>query len=52
MYEYEKYIIDLLELIADVNPTEIADQVERGNLQNWCNGWSAAAKKAIIKLKL
>ena len=41
--QYEKGYLDgikakheLLELIEDVNPSEIAAQIENGNLHNWC----------------
>lgn len=37
-------LAEIYGLIEDVNPVEIQDQIERGNLAGWCNSW----KEAIV----
>jgi len=39
---------ELLGLIADINPAEIASQIERDNLANWCKLWRQEATVAAI----
>lgn len=43
------YISELQGFVADVNPAEIANQIERDNLSAWCWSWQAAILKAICK---
>ena len=42
---------DLLGLIADINPTEIAAHIADGNLAEWCETWRQVATGAAEKLK-
>lgn len=41
---------DLLGLIADINPAEIASHIAQGNLHEWCNSWKSAAEQAVVKM--
>lgn len=34
-------------LIQDINPKEICNHIENGNLAEWCNAWRIAAKEAL-----
>lgn len=34
-------------LIQDINPKEICNHIENGNLVEWCNAWRIAAKEAL-----
>ena len=34
-------------LIQDINPEEICNHIENGNLVEWCNAWRIAAKEAL-----
>lgn len=43
------YISELQGFVSDVNPAEIANQIERDNLSTWCYSWQAAILKAICK---
>lgn len=45
MEDKESLLWKLYEMIEDVNPTEIADQISRDNLSGWCNLWRIAAKE-------
>lgn len=45
MENKEDLLWNLYEMIADVNPAEIADQISRDNLSGWCNAWRIAAKE-------
>ena len=38
---------EIREFAADVNPAEIANQIERDNLSVWCKGWQMAINRAI-----
>lgn len=38
---------ELLGLIEDVNPTEIASHIEAGGLHTWCKAWRNAAKSCL-----
>jgi hypothetical protein len=38
---------DLRDLIADVNPTEIASHIEEDNLRSWCHAWREAASYCL-----
>lgn len=40
---------ELLGLIADINPTEIASHIEQGNLAEWCEGWRQVATVTVEK---
>lgn len=42
---------DLLGLIADINPTEIAAHIADGNLAEWCETWRQVATVAAENLK-
>ena len=42
---------DLLGLIADVNPTEIAAHIADGNLAEWCESGRQVATVAAENLK-
>lgn len=42
---------ELLGLIADINPTEIASHIAEGNLTKWCESWRQAATVAAENLK-
>lgn len=50
MQEKENILWDLYSAIADVNVTEITDQISRDNLSNWCNSWRIAAKEIGIEI--
>lgn len=41
---------DIYGTIADVNPAEIANQIERDNLSNWCNHWRLRIKQEVNAL--
>lgn len=43
---------ELLGLIADINPTEIASHIEQGNLAEWCEGWRQVATVTVENLRL
>lgn len=43
---------ELLGLIADVNPNEIAAHIADGNLVDWCELWRQQATVASENLKL
>jgi hypothetical protein len=43
---------DLLGLIADINPTEIAAHIADGNLAEWCETWRQVATVAAENLRL
>jgi hypothetical protein len=45
MEDKEDLLWNLYEMIADINPAEIADQISRDNLSGWCNAWRIAAKE-------
>lgn len=45
MENKEDLLWNLYEMIADVNPAEIADQISRDNLSGWCNAWRIVAKE-------
>lgn len=45
MENKEDLLWNLYEMIADINPAEIADQISRDNLSGWCNAWRIAAKE-------
>lgn len=34
-------------LIQGINPKEICNHIENGNLAEWCNAWRIAAKEAL-----
>ena len=34
-------------LIQDINPKEICNHIENGNLAEWCNAWRIEAKEAL-----
>ena len=34
-------------LIQDINPKEICNHIENGNLAEWCNAWRIAAKESL-----
>lgn len=34
-------------LIQDINPSEIASHIERGNLGDWCSTWREAVQDAL-----
>lgn len=38
---------ELYGLIQDINPKEICNHIENGNLAEWCNAWRIAAKEAL-----
>lgn len=42
---------ELLGLIADINPTEIASHIAEGNLAEWCEIWRQIATVAAENLK-
>lgn len=42
---------ELLGLIADINPTEIASHIAEGNLAEWCEIWRQVATVAVENLK-
>lgn len=39
---------ELLGLIADINPAEIAAHIEQGDLAKWCEIWRQTATVAVI----
>lgn len=41
---------DLCELIMDVNPAEIASQIERDNLRKWCETLQVEMQLALIRI--
>lgn len=43
---------ELLGLIADINPTEIASHIEQGNLAERCEGWRQVATVTVENLRL
>ena len=43
---------ELLGLIADVNPNEIAAHIADGNLADWCELWRKQATVVAENLKL
>lgn len=47
----DREISELLGLIADINPTEIASHIAEGNLTKWCESWRQAATVAAENLK-
>jgi hypothetical protein len=42
---------ELLGLIADINPTEIAAHIADGNLAEWCEIWRQVTTVAAENLK-
>ena len=34
-------------MIADINTSEISDQISRDNLSMWCNTWRATCKEIV-----
>lgn len=38
---------ELLGLIADINPTEIASHIADGTLAEWCESWRQIATVAV-----
>lgn len=42
---------ELLGLIADINPTEIASHIAEGNLAEWCEIWRQVATVAAGSMK-
>lgn len=42
---------ELLGLIDDINPTEIASHIAEGNLAEWCESWRQIATVAAENLK-
>ena len=42
---------ELLGLIADINPTEIASHIADGNLAEWCERWRQVATFVAENLK-
>lgn len=42
---------ELLGLIADINPTEIASHIAEENLAEWCEIWRQVATVAAENLK-
>jgi hypothetical protein len=42
---------ELLGLIADINPTEIASHIAEGNLAEWCEIWRQVATVTAENLK-
>lgn len=43
---------EILGLIADVNPNEIAAHIANGNLADWCELWRQQAMVAVENLRL
>ena len=43
---------ELLGLIADINPTEIASHITDGTLAEWCEIWQRVATVAVENLRL
>lgn len=41
---------ELLGLIADINPAEIASHIAQGNLHEWCSSWKSAAEQVVVKM--
>lgn len=41
-------LLDILDMIADVNPVEIGSQIGSNNLENWCDGFQNRIRKAIL----
>lgn len=40
---------ELLDLLADVNPAEIASHIAQGNLHDWCISWRRTGEQIIQK---
>lgn len=41
---------ELLGLIADINPNEIASHIAQGNLAEWCARWRGTAERVSRKV--
>lgn len=43
----ESAINELYGFVADINPTEITEQIKADNLSMWCNSWRITAKAVL-----
>jgi hypothetical protein len=39
-------------LVFDINPAEIADQISRDNLRNWCKTMRIEMAKCLVTMKV
>ena len=46
----QKYMDDVLGLISDINPKEIASQIESDNLAQWSYIWRSEMRYKLSKL--
>ena len=52
MTDNEKWIEKTSGMVFDVNPAEIAHQIENGTLKEWCLNWQKAMNMLIITAPL
>ena len=52
MTDNEKWIEKTSGMVFDVNPAEIAHQIENGTLKEWCLNWQKAMNMLIIMAPL
>ena len=52
MTDNEKWIEKISGMVFDVNPAEIAHQIENGTLEEWCLNWQKAMNMLIIMAPL
>ena len=50
--ELEDSLRDILSLIEDVNPNEIASHIADGTLDDWCETWRETATRSVTNVRL